>query len=68
MPADRVPTGFLPPDDEEVNPEGEPDFVQGLRAQGLESLPCELLTDRSGTNYFVLIVDGKQYVLPVRTD
>ncbi len=65
----KVPNGFLPLTADEVNPEGKgpATFIADLEAN-LDRIDCNLYTDRHGTNYFVIKVDGKRYCLPVRTD
>ena len=65
----KVPAGFVPVTDEEVNPEGvtEQEFVNKLESS-LYKVSVALYTDGCGTNYFVLEHEGKKLVLTVRTD
>lgn len=62
----QVPTGFVHPDDPQVNPEGE-DLLGDLE-KNFTKIPCTLYTDGHGINFFVIDVDDKKYVLNVRTD
>ncbi len=66
---DKVPNGFVPLTSEEINPEGRgpASFLADLEAN-FDRLDCHLYTDRSGTNYFVIKVNGQRYCLPARTD
>jgi hypothetical protein len=61
----KVPTGFVKQDSPDLDPNGNFDPADLER---LDKLPCTLFTDRCGTNYFVLELDGETYYLPVGTD
>lgn len=62
----QPPTGFVPRNDEELDPNGKFDPETDLA--GFDRLPCVLYTDYTGINYFVIEHEGEDYYLPLRTD
>lgn len=63
---DKVPTGFVPFTDPEVNPEGG-DLKEAIEAN-YDKIPATLYTDRYGINYVVIEQNGEELVLCVVTD
>lgn len=65
----KVPTGFVPASNPEVNPEQVSDeqFLASLE-ENFAKFPATLYTDGAGANYVVLTHCGQTLVLPVRTD